>query len=171
MVRRIVVTGFFTIFGASAMNAQSTEDIFVGGTEWTISLQYTTLNSLSLADLPWWNNSNAILNALEPVATKMLGSILMGGTEKARLDAINQVLNRTMGKPIERQLSLHSDISKLSEEEVDREISKLVTKLSPDIAEKIFIENGFDGKTDITEFAEGQEQNMGREEALPLQTK
>lgn len=106
------------------------------------------------------NNSGAILQTLEPMAAKMLGTLLIGGSERGKIEVCKQILDRTMGKPIERQFSLHSDISKLSEAEVDNEITKLLNKLNPNVKEKLLSEYGFDGEADVVGVVAGEEPDL-----------
>lgn len=72
---------------------------------------------------------DAILESGAPIAAKLLMRLMIAGDGKVQLSAIQEVLNRHLGKPIERQMNLNADVGKLQENEVDRQILRLIKKV------------------------------------------
>lgn len=70
-----------------------------------------------------------ILMEATPQAARTFAMLTYFGSERAKIEASREILNRTIGKPVERQMSLTADISNLSMAEVDREILRITQKV------------------------------------------
>ena len=51
--------------------------------------------------------------------------------EDVKLKAVESVLNRSMGKPVERKVSLYGDLETMNEKDIDRQIKQLMSELGP----------------------------------------
>lgn len=69
-----------------------------------------------------------ILKKSESVAAMTLLESTQSEKEEIRLKAATEILNRTMGKPIERSVNVYGDISKMSEADVDHQIMSLLDR-------------------------------------------
>lgn len=73
-----------------------------------------------------------IIREASPLAALTQVSLLLGGSERAKIDVSKQILDRTMGKPVERSVNLSADLMKLRDVEVDNELRRLINKLPVD---------------------------------------
>jgi len=71
----------------------------------------------------------AILQLAGPIAAKTLIHCMVFGDNRLRESAASKVLDRVMGKPVERQISLLGDINKMTEEEIDRDITRIIRQI------------------------------------------
>ncbi|HEX5033143.1 MAG TPA: hypothetical protein VFW62_01565 [bacterium] len=87
--------------------------------------------------LPTWRrlrnirDPEAILQLAGPHAARTLMHAMMFGNIERREVAATKILDRVIGKPVERKMTLSGDLHKLSEQEVDREIGRILQKLGP----------------------------------------
>lgn len=88
--------------------------------------------------LPTWRrlrnirDPEAILELAGPHAARTLLHVMMFGDKERREAAAVKILDRVIGKPVERKMTVNADLHKLSEQEVDREIARILRKLGPD---------------------------------------
>ena len=74
----------------------------------------------------------SILMLGAPSAAKTLLHVMLFGTRDQKESAATKVLDRVIGKPVERKIHLGADLHKLSESEVKLEILRIVRKLGPE---------------------------------------
>ena len=79
-----------------------------------------------------------IMQLAGPIAAKALVHCMMFGDNKIRESAASKILDRVIGKPVERQLSITGDIHRMSEQEMDNDIIRIVNKLGIEEVAKTF---------------------------------
>jgi len=79
----------------------------------------------------------SILQMAGPIAARTLIHCMVFGDNKTRESSASKVLDRVMGKPVERQISLMGDIHKMTEEEVDSDIARILQKLPEEEVRKL----------------------------------
>ncbi len=79
----------------------------------------------------------SILQMAGPIAARTLVHCMVFGDNKTRESSASKVLDRVMGKPVERQISLMGDIHKMTEEEVDSDIARILQKLPEEEVRKL----------------------------------
>lgn len=72
--------------------------------------------------------ADAIMKKSEVMAAIRLAEIAAAGSEANALHASKEILNRSLGKPVERHLSIHAEIAGLTEEQLDQQILLLAKK-------------------------------------------
>lgn len=95
-----------------------------------------------------------ILMEATPQAARTFAMLTFFGSERAKIEASREILNRTIGKPVERQMNLTADISNLSMAEVDREILRITHKIDYE-SEPIQDERGREEATSLRPEAKG----------------
>lgn len=73
-----------------------------------------------------------IMREASPLAALTQVALLLGGSERAKVDVSKQILDRVMGKPVDRSVNLSADIMKLRDVEIDHELRRLIHKLPVD---------------------------------------
>lgn len=59
-------------------------------------------------------------------ATKMIELMMYSDKDDVKLRAAKELLDRSLGKAVERKLSIHGDLSTMSEKELDSEVARLL---------------------------------------------
>lgn len=89
----------------------------------------------------------SILNLAGPIAARTLVHCMVFGDNKTRESSASKVLDRVMGKPVERQISLMGDIHKMTEEEVDSDIARILQQLPDEEVRKLIGGRRYDEET------------------------
>lgn len=71
-------------------------------------------------------NADHILRSSQSLAAVEIVKLLKSEKDDVRLRASTEILNRSLGKPIERRLDLYAEIKDLPEQEIDSRIKQLV---------------------------------------------
>jgi hypothetical protein len=72
--------------------------------------------------------ADQVLKKSETLAAMRLIEATNSDKEDVRLKAATEILNRTIGKPVERSVNIYGDISKLNERDIDNQIMMLFEK-------------------------------------------
>lgn len=72
--------------------------------------------------------AEAILKNSEALAATRLMTTALKGREEAALKAATAILDRTLGRPVERRLNVYADVAEMSDEQLDREIFLLAKR-------------------------------------------
>lgn len=80
----------------------------------------------------------AIIQLASPLAAKSLVHCMMFGDNKLRESAASKILDRAIGKPVERQVAITADLNQLTDEEVENDISRILHELGPEEVKKLF---------------------------------
>lgn len=72
--------------------------------------------------------ADAILKKSEPLAAMKLIEATNSDKDEVRLKAATEILNRTLGRPVERSLNLHADVGRLSDKDLDSQIARLMSQ-------------------------------------------
>lgn len=72
--------------------------------------------------------ADAVLKKSETIAAMELIKATQSEKDEVRLKAATEILNRTIGRPIERSVNIYGDISKMNEADVDSQILMLLEK-------------------------------------------
>jgi hypothetical protein len=73
--------------------------------------------------------ADKILSASQSMAGVELVRLLRAEKEDVRLRAAAEILNRSLGKPVERRIDLHAELKDISEPEIDSRIKTLVNQI------------------------------------------
>lgn len=76
-------------------------------------------------------SAEAVLAKSESLAAATLFQSLQDDNPKVRLEAAKEVLNRTQGKPVERNISIYGDLNKMADQDLDRQIELLMGQIAP----------------------------------------
>lgn len=106
----------------------------------------------------------AILQLASPIAARTLVHCMIFGDNKTRESSASKVLDRVMGKPVERQISLMGDIHKMTEEEVDSDIARILQKLPEEEVRKLLSGGNSSGQERATEVVPYPRTSTGRDE-------
>lgn len=93
-----------------------------------------------------------MMNASSKFAAMVLYKTMMFGDTKEARAAANDILNRSQGKPIERQMSVSMNMNTLSMTEVDNEIKRVLAKFNTGRPKE------------IVEITSGEGEDMGGDE-------
>lgn len=74
----------------------------------------------------------SIIQMASPLAAKALVHCMMFGDNKLRESAASKILDRAIGKPVERQIAITGDLNRMTDEEVDNDIARILQELGPD---------------------------------------
>lgn len=80
------------------------------------------------AALKFGGGSESILRRSQGLAAARLIELLNSPKEDVRLKAISQVLDRALGRSIERKVNVYADLEGLNEKELDRRLRQLMQK-------------------------------------------
>jgi len=94
---------------------------------------YRELRPAIKAALKFGGGSETILRRSQGLAAARLVDLLNSPREDIRLKAINQVLDRALGRSIERKVNIYADLEGLNEKELDRRLKQLMSKNSPSL--------------------------------------
>lgn len=72
--------------------------------------------------------ADQILRKSEALAALQLVGALDSEKDDVRLKASVEILNRSLGKPVERSVSIYGDISKMNERDIDNQIMKALER-------------------------------------------
>jgi ketopantoate reductase len=92
---------------------------------------YEQLEPVIRAAMKYGGGADTILAKAQSLAAAEIIGLLRSDKEEVRLNAAKELLNRSLGKPVERKISLHSDISQMNQAEIDRSIKQLLKTASP----------------------------------------
>lgn len=71
--------------------------------------------------------ADSVLKESEPYAALQLTELaLRSEKDDVRLRAANAILDRTLGRPVERSMNVYADISKMRDEDLDRQLVQLI---------------------------------------------
>lgn len=76
--------------------------------------------------------AEAILKRSEPLAAMKLLQSMDSPKDEVRLKAALSVLDRTLGRPVERHLSIYADVAQMSEDQLELEILTLAKRAGAD---------------------------------------
>lgn len=116
-------------------------------------------------------DADLILNEASPLAALTQISLMLGGSERVKLEATKQVMDRSMGKPVERSISLNGDIMKMREKEVDNEIGRILNKLGTGEVKELIGEVRSVGEAQVSEDVESEGRDMGADEVREVSAK
>lgn len=83
------------------------------------------------AALKFGGGSESILRRSQGLAAARLIELLNSPKEDVRLKAISQVLDRALGRSVERKINVYADLEGLNEKELDRRLKQLMQKQEP----------------------------------------
>jgi hypothetical protein len=72
--------------------------------------------------------ADAILKKSESIAAMTLIEATQSEKDEVRLKAASEILNRTIGRPVERSVNIYGDISKMNERDIDNQIMQLIDR-------------------------------------------
>lgn len=72
--------------------------------------------------------ADSILKRAEPVAASTLVSLLQSDKDETRRQAAKDIMDRASGKPVERNVHLFGDVSKMHDQDLDTQIKQLVSQ-------------------------------------------
>lgn len=76
--------------------------------------------------------ADQILKKSETLAAMQLIESLRSEKDDVKLKASVEILNRSLGKPVERTLNIYGDISKMNERDIDAQILRAIEKTGAD---------------------------------------
>ena len=72
--------------------------------------------------------ADSILRKSEAMAAVQLVESLSSEKDDVKLKASIEILNRTVGRPVERSLNIYGDLSKMNEKDIDNQILRAIEK-------------------------------------------
>lgn len=92
---------------------------------------YTELEPLLKSALKYGSVDQLIQKSKSIAMVELLKIMATAEKEDVKLKAVESVLNRSMGKPVERKVSLYGDLETMNEKDIDRQIKQLMSELGP----------------------------------------
>lgn len=92
---------------------------------------YTQLKPIIAAALKYGGGADTILRKSQAVAAVKLLELLNSDRDDVRLKAADKILDRSVGKAVERKINIYADLDQLTPAEVDRRLKALMAKHSP----------------------------------------
>jgi Xaa-Pro aminopeptidase len=89
---------------------------------------YKELQPALQAALKYGAGSDKILRKSQALAVAKLIQLLKSDKEDVQLRAASQILDRALGKAIERKVNIYGDIENLNPHEIDAKIKRLLKK-------------------------------------------
>lgn len=84
-----------------------------------------------------FHDADEILAEITPQAAKVLAVNLQSGNDMVRDKASKEILDRTKGRPVERQVTIQSKVYSMNSTEVDNELDRLLEKYGTRLATKV----------------------------------
>ena len=92
---------------------------------------YQQLQPYIKAALAAGGSAETILRKSQGLAAVRLIQLLNSEKDDVRLKAAEKLLDRSIGRPIERKVSIYADLETLSPKEIDRRLKNLLKKHDP----------------------------------------
>lgn len=92
---------------------------------------YRQLQPYIKAAMAAGGSAETILRKSQAMAALRLVELLNSEKDDVRLKAAEKLLDRSLGRPVERKVSIYADLETLSPQEIDRRLKNLLKKHEP----------------------------------------
>ena len=92
---------------------------------------YQTLAPYIKAALEAGGSAETVLRKSQALAAARMIELLNSEDDNVRLKAAEKLLDRSLGRPVERKISIYGDLENLSPSEIDRRLKQLMKKHEP----------------------------------------
>lgn len=90
-----------------------------------------------LREISRYDSPDTMIRKALPMSTLGLIISQFSENETIALKARTEIINRGLGKPVERSISVHGDLSQLNEKDLDNQLKRLLGKTSFDITPQV----------------------------------
>lgn len=103
---------------------------------------YSELEPLILSALKYGSIDQLISKSKSIATVELLKIMATADKDETKLKAVQEILNRSLGKPVERKVSLYGDLESMNEADIDRQIKTLMKEVGPSDVVDVIAEIG-----------------------------